>query len=527
MNFSFRRTDRDDVKHPSSKKANINGPIIRNKIYSLKSLLTKSITMFFLVLLITIPVSSLSTFATNNVNTSNNNGSNNAILNSTTMSSDALLNGVGNVTNEGAVRNVILLIGDGMGDSEITIARYYEMGAGGKLVMDTLPFKGAVTTYSVEESNSSLPNYVPDSASTGTAWSTGEKTSNGRISTTPSTDQDLSTILELAQENGFHTGIVTTAELTDATPAVLASHVNDRDCQGPSDSETMELCPQDRKATGGPGSIAEQMVDHHVDVLLGGGKQRFDQTIDAGNFANQTVIDSAKSQGYSLITNASELANLQSLENNGTNSTKVLGLFAPGNMNMSWTGEAAAPYPGSGPQTCQENQRPPNEPSLSNMTSKAIDLLDKASSGQENGFFLQVEGASIDKRDHDAEPCQQIGETIAFDNAVKDALDFASSNPNTLVIVTADHAHTSQIIPLPEEQNHPGGFSTLVTKDGANMTINYATSPFYQGSTDQDHTGSQVSIMTQGPHAENFTGLIDQAEIFGILKGALLDNNTK
>src|SRR6476469_9370797 len=104
---------------------------------------------------------------------------------------------------------------------------------------------------------------------------------------------------------------------------------------------------------GGPGSIAEQMVDHHADVLLGGGQQRFDQTIDAGNFANQTVIDSAKSQGYSLITNASELADLQSLENNATNSTKVLGLFAPGNLNMSWTGEAAAPYPGSGPQICQ------------------------------------------------------------------------------------------------------------------------------------------------------------------------------
>ena len=298
--------------------------------------------MFCLVLLITTPVFSLSTFATSNASNSNNNGSSNAILNSTTMSSDAFLNGVDNVTNEGAVRNVILLIGDGMGDSEITIARNYEVGAGGQLVMDKLPFKGAVTTYSVEESDPSIPNYVPDSASTGTAWSTGEKTSNGRISTTPSTDQDLKTILKLAQENGLHTGIVTTSELTDATPAVLASHVSDRDCQGPSDSETMELCPQDRKTTGGPGSIAEQMVDHNVDILLGGGEQRFDQTIDAGTYSNQTVIDSAKSQGYSVITTASELADLQSLENNATNSTKVLGLFSPGNMNMSWTGEAAS-----------------------------------------------------------------------------------------------------------------------------------------------------------------------------------------
>ena len=159
------------------------------------------------------------------------------------MPSDAFLNGIANVTNEGAVRNVILLIGDGMGDSEITIARNYEVGAGGQLVMDKLPFKGAVTTYSVEESDPSLPNYVPDSASTGTAWSTGEKTSNGRISTTPSTDQDLKTILEIVEENGLYTGIVTTSELTDATPAVQAYHVSDRDCQGPSDSETMESYP--------------------------------------------------------------------------------------------------------------------------------------------------------------------------------------------------------------------------------------------------------------------------------------------
>ena len=161
------------------------------------------------------------------------------------------------------------------------------------------------------------------------------------------------------------------------------------------------------------------------------------------------------------------------------------------------------------------------------MTSKAIDLLDNASSGQEKGFFLQIESASIDKRDHDAEPCQQIGETIAFDNAIKDALDFASSNSDTLVIVTADHAHTSQIIPMPEEQNHPGGFSTLITKEGANMTINYATSPFDQGSTDQDHTGSQVSIATQGPYSNHFTGLMDQTEIFDMMKEALFGNNIK
>lgn len=113
MNFSFRRVDRDGINHPTSKKTNINVPNIRNNIYSLKSILNNYMTMFCLVLLITTPAFSLSTFATSNASNSNDNGSRSTILNSTTMSSDAFLNGVDNVTNEGPVRNIILLIGDG------------------------------------------------------------------------------------------------------------------------------------------------------------------------------------------------------------------------------------------------------------------------------------------------------------------------------------------------------------------------------------------------------------------------------
>ena len=194
---------------------------------------------------------------------------------------------------------------------------------------------------------------MPQLPAGATAWATGNKTSNGRISTTPSTDLDLKTILELAREKGFGTGIVTTAELTDATPAVLASHISNRDCQGSTDPEMNSLCTQDKKSEGGPGSIAEQMIDHSVDILFGGGKQRFDQVIDTANHANRTVIDSAISQGYSVITTAAELENVQPLQSsgiNGTIATRILGLFAPGNMNMSWRGEPALPYPGSGPQ---------------------------------------------------------------------------------------------------------------------------------------------------------------------------------
>jgi alkaline phosphatase len=160
----------------------------------------------------------------------------------------------------GTARNTLLFIGDGMGDSEITLARNYALGAGGRLALDSLPLTGAYTTYSVDERDPALPNYVPDSAATGTAWAAGHKTSNGRISTSPGDDRDLPTILELAQQRGYRTGDVTTAELTDATPAVLAAHVSSRTCQGPED---MTACPQDRKNAGGPGSIAEQELARH------------------------------------------------------------------------------------------------------------------------------------------------------------------------------------------------------------------------------------------------------------------------
>ncbi len=407
-------------------------------------------------------------------------------------------------TTFGHIKHVILFLGDGMGDSEITIARNYFVGANGRLYMDTLPATGAITTYSVQESNPALPDYVTDSAASGTAWATGTKTSNGRISTTAGTDRLLKTLLELAQKAGYATGDVTTAELTDATPAVLASHVNDRGCQGPAN---MANCPQYKKSAGGPGSIAEQEVDHLVNVLLGGGKQRFDQTIDSGPFAGQTVTASALAQGYQLVTDAAGLAQIKGKH--------VLGLFAPGNMDLEWTGALAQPFPGSGPQTCQQNQRPANQPSLAAMTSKAIQLLSQAS---KKGFFLQVEGASIDKQDHAANPCGQIGETIAFDKAIKVGLDYARTHPDTLIIVTGDHGHTSQIIEKPSSPNQPGAFSALQTADGSIMYVSYATAPV---GASQSHTGTQIRVAAQGPGSERVIGVHNQTDLFTFMAQAL------
>src|SRR5262245_55946252 len=159
-----------------------------------------------------------------------------------------------------------------MGDSEITIARNYEVGAAGRLSMDGLPLTGEYTTYAVKQGTTNVPDYVTDSAASGTGWATGHKTYNNAISVDPVTQKPLPTILEAAQKAGYKTGNITTAELTDATPAVLDSHISLRGCQGPAD---MATCPNETKQANGLGSIAEQTVEHDVDVLMGGGKQRF------------------------------------------------------------------------------------------------------------------------------------------------------------------------------------------------------------------------------------------------------------
>jgi alkaline phosphatase/streptomycin-6-phosphatase len=274
----------------------------------------------------------------------------------------------------------------------------------------------------------------------------------------------------------------------------------------------MTNCAVYKKSAGGPGSIAEQMVDHKVDVLLGGGRARFAQPIDGGPHVGKTVIESAVAQGYKYVSDTSGLTGVKSGE-------RVLGLFHDSNMSLEWSGDLAQPFPGTGPQTCLEAQRPANEPSLAYMTRRAIQLLDRPDNSP-RGFFLQVEGASIDKQDHASNPCGQIGETIAFDKAIRVALDFARQNPDTLIVVTADHGHTSQIIdPVPADQtDHPGAFSVLTTHDGAEMTVNYATEP---PGASQSHTGTQVRIAAQGPQAANVSGITNQTDLFHTLARAL------
>ena len=404
----------------------------------------------------------------------------------------------------GSARNVILFLGDGMGQSEITSARNYERGAAGRLSMDELPLTGDYTTYAVEKNNPAKPDYVTDSAASGTGWATGVKTYNGAISV-DAYGNSVPTILELAKRGGLRTGDVTTAEVQDATPAVLGSHVVGRDCKGP--DETTAKCPVNAKENGGAGSIAEQLVQTKPDVLLGGGAKYFNQKVKAGKFAGQTVLAQAKAAGYSVVNTAADLAAAKK-------GKPVLGLFAEGNLPVNWTGPIAK-NGGTPPTRCTPNPAlPATQPKLADQTRKAIELLDDRRS--DKGFFLQVEGASIDKQDHAADPCGQIGEVIDFDAAIAAGKAFAASHPDTLVLVTADHGHTSQIVG--NGAVSPGQTATLVTNEGANMTINYGTG---LPGTSQEHTGTQVRIAGMGPQAANIVGLTNQTDLFGTIKRAL------
>ncbi|WP_414504284.1 alkaline phosphatase [Streptomyces sp. NEAU-L66] len=404
--------------------------------------------------------------------------------------------------------NVILLIGDGMGDSEVTAARDYSVGAGGRLSMDGLPVHGASLTYSVDERG--RPDYVTDSAAGATAWATGRKTVNGRVSKTPDTNRPMPTLLELAQRHGYATGSVTTASVLDATPAALTAHVTDRSCKGPAD---MAQCPADTRAAGGAGSIAEQTVAQRPDVLLGGGANTFAQTVTDGPHQGRTVLEQARSAGYQLVHDRAGLRAARW-------GNPVLGLFAPHSLPVEWTGPRAT-VGGTAPQRCTAGNlsRPADTPTLEESTRAALKLLTERrehSGPSGKGFFLQVEGASIDDRSHQADPCGQIGETVAFDRAVKAALAYADTHPRTLVVVTADHGHAGQI--LPPDVRPPGRAATLVTDEGGLLQLGYAT-----GAPDdvQNHTGVPVHVAARGPQAHRVPGLHDNTALFGTVRTAL------
>lgn len=457
-------------------------------------------------------------------------------------------------------KNVILFLGDGMGDSEITVARDYLKGANGHFdgldavgqpsaLDDVQAGTGQYTTFSVgngskdsavgKDGDGKLvanPNPgkltpVTDSSASGSAWATGTKTYNNAVDVDIYGNPQLN-LFELAKAAGKATGNVTTAEIQDATPAVLESHSSERACYGPqgktdgtSNNASKQCLINQLKENGGIGSISEQLLDTRADVTIGGGSKYFRQTVQGGEYKGKTVWEQAKEMGFQTVENDPAAMNALQYKDG----QPVLALMSDGNMPTKFNPSKATdkdPAKDANPTVCTPNADwlGNQGSSLKDMTKKALDLLNDNPSGQKNGFFLQVEGASIDKQDHAGNACGQIGETDDFDQAIAYAMQNVDLT-NTLVIVTADHAHTSQIL---NAQPAYALSTVLKTADGNNMVVSYGTAQDdsrdadggYNGG-DMEHTGTQLRIAASGPGAQRVIGLTDQTDNFYTIAGAL------
>jgi alkaline phosphatase len=269
--------------------------------------------------------------------------------------------------NNGKVKNVIFMVPDGYSAAYATNYRWFK---GEESIMDSM-LVGMHRTYSANSE-------ITDSAAAGTAFATGVKTNNGMISTSPE-GKELKTILEAVEETGKASGLVATSTITHATPAVFASHVASRANEA---------------------DIAPQLIDNEVEVILGGGKKYFPESL----------LNEAKKEGYEYITNKSELSKAKK-------SNKLIGLFAEDSM---------------APELDRDTT---NEPSLKEMTQTALDVLKM----DKDGFFLMVEGSQIDWAGHDQDAAWAMKDTEAFEQAVEAVIEFAQKDRNTLVVIAGDH----------------------------------------------------------------------------------------
>ena len=290
-------------------------------------------------------------------------------------------------------KNLIVLIGDGMGPAQVSAARYYQQYTKGISHLNIDPYYvGQATTYADrgEDGGKIVSGIVTDSASAGTAFATGHKTYNAGISVS---NEDIAkpfaSIIEAAEVTGKATGLVTTARITHATPAVYASHVRSRDNEN---------------------AIASQYLESGVDVLMGGGKQFFVTKDEKGKRTDKNILPDFQAKGYTVVENTSSLNALPA------NTTKVLGLF--GNSHVAYVPDRTAEIP-----------------NLAAMTSKALNILSK----DKDGFVMMVEGGRIDHAGHANDLPTTVQEVLDFDAAFKAAMDFAKKNGNTSVVVTADH----------------------------------------------------------------------------------------
>jgi alkaline phosphatase len=317
-------------------------------------------------------------------------------------------------------KNVIMMIGDGMGVTEV----YAGLSAnGGHLFLDNFKQIGFSKTQSSD-------NYITDSAAGGTALSTGQKTYNGAIAVNAD-KVAIKTILEMAEEKGLATGLVSTSAITHATPASYIAHQGSR---------------------GSYEDIAADFMKTDIDVFIGGGYKHFAVRKDGRDLTKEL-----EQKGYKVLRNMDEIAKVKS--------GKLAGLLAD---------EHNDPAP----------KRLMNLP-LSTQT--ALNILGQ----NKKGFFIMIEGSQIDWGGHQNNTGYIVREMLDFDQSIGKALEFASKDEETLIIVTADH--------------ETGGLAVV----GGDMKTGMVKGAFTAG----DHTAVMVPVFSYGPGAENFTGIMENTDI--------------
>lgn len=359
-------------------------------------------------------------------------------------------------TNEIPAKSLILMIGDGMGSEHRLAAQYVTAGRFGDLEMDSLGVSGNLRTGSAD-------NAITDSAASGTAMSTGYKTNNGVIGMDRNLN-DLVSIFEVAKDLGKSIGLVTTTQVTHATPASFVAHVESRYQMN---------------------DIAEQFLSAGVNVILGGGEDYFIPDYETGCYPEpgeridgRNLIDEAVASGYVYVCDVGSLEGITL-----SSPTHVLGLFA------------------------DEGLVDLHSPSLAVMTEVALSLLSK----DPDGFILIVEGGQIDWAAHNNDAAKVISETIAFDDTVKVARKFLASSPETLLIVTADHETGGMSLSLTETglPGEDGPFSIL---DGGMFYVNWTTT---------GHTAVKVPVTAIGPFSAKLKGNHENTFIHDLILKAL------
>lgn len=414
-----------------------------------------------------------------------------------------------------SVKNVILLIPDGQSVGGTTLARWYN---GGKpLAVDEMAC-GLVRTYSSDAA-------IADSAPSGTAMATGFKSHTGFVGVLPDVNsmpgmnplakgderKPIASVLEAAQLAGKSTGIIATSEIMHATPADFTAHDPSRKNYD---------------------NLSEQQVYQDIDVVLGSGEKYFTKEVRGDG---EDLVSEIKNLGYDYVTSIEEM--------NSSDSEKIWGMFAPVDMAYDF------------------DRDPSKEPSLAEMTSKAISTLSK----NENGFFLLVEGSKVDWAAHANDPIGVISDTLAFDDAVKVALDFAKKDGNTVVISVTDHGnggitigntatdsnydklHIDEYIePLKKATLTGEGVEKLLNDDRSNIvevmskyygvddlteeeikaikdteagSLNYTVGPIISkraniGWTTTGHTGEDVPLYIYAPsNCEKLSGVVENTDI--------------